>query len=941
MQNQQPAWLSASYYENIPHNEVNWAQLAQQWICMKDPPSVATPVLPPSQQPVAPPMPHHRAPFSPFKQEPRAPMPYNLSGRFAPPPKTAVQTSNFSIFEQPLSKSMNERDFHAFEAAANFSNEVSTRRCFDPNPNLTSMPRSQLSQPRISGIPYNAPAHFPTQPTHPSIDFDYRSRPMYRVPQFQEFEPSRPRFGHNIELQPPLHVYPPPQHHHNEVEVEKSPPRPLFPAAAEKDHQEAEEEDDGSPLRQIQYTDKSMKDEDEVRRPGNFDRMPHHFGVHGYGNELYQPPHNMGQQMNYNNRWRAPFSNGASAYPGHSQFPQGPHPGNFLPPPQQGAYSGIPSLLSFVDADNLDAQQRKSLPLWIREGLEKMEREKQKQFEKEEAERLAQEEAWARKKAKGKSRFESDSEDEKSENSDGDVDSERERKKTKKERRKANNSDENGSKMDDFIDEVMMTEEEKRASLLQLLRSLMTEILMSTTANEIELIVSDVYRKKRSKASKRAPQPQKLAQSSAALASIIGFGTDNDDDSATSDTDDKAERGIFAANAAQDDSDDDDNQSTSGASGNSPSGDGTNQQSDNDGDPFKRPMLPLPGAISNAHKTRWSQSLSDAAAVGMNSSDAKLSEGSVDKKANEGDTSGTTAAQSVGQTSPSSDGLQRVEETDSSAKSSKSSRPKRSRSKGKSDRHHGKSSKHSDSSKKSETKSRRRDNNGKNRSRSCSTEKRTGSSDAVGSSSKRHRSSRKSKSRSLSKSPHRKRSRSPKRIRSRSPIRNRSRSPTRNRSRSPLRNRIRSPIRNRSRSPLRNRSRSPIRYPSRSPVRHRSRSTGRYRSRSPLRYRSRSPLRNRSRSPLRNRSRSPLRNRSRSPIRVRSRTRSPVRRRSRSVSPPAKARKSRSRERSPKRSSKRPSSRKSPKTDAKSRESDAKSPRDKKHKSKKDKKTAD
>ncbi|VDO97875.1 unnamed protein product [Soboliphyme baturini] len=30
-----PAWLQASYYSSIPHDEVNWAQLAQQWIAMR------------------------------------------------------------------------------------------------------------------------------------------------------------------------------------------------------------------------------------------------------------------------------------------------------------------------------------------------------------------------------------------------------------------------------------------------------------------------------------------------------------------------------------------------------------------------------------------------------------------------------------------------------------------------------------------------------------------------------------------------------------------------------------------------------------------------------------------------------------------------------------------------------------------------------------------
>uniref|UniRef100_A0A915IUX3 Uncharacterized protein n=1 Tax=Romanomermis culicivorax TaxID=13658 RepID=A0A915IUX3_ROMCU len=56
MQNYGPTWLNESYYQNIPHNEesskskfvgarrrtVNWAQLAQQWIAMRDRPEVHT-----------------------------------------------------------------------------------------------------------------------------------------------------------------------------------------------------------------------------------------------------------------------------------------------------------------------------------------------------------------------------------------------------------------------------------------------------------------------------------------------------------------------------------------------------------------------------------------------------------------------------------------------------------------------------------------------------------------------------------------------------------------------------------------------------------------------------------------------------------------------------------------------------------------------------------
>lgn len=54
-------WLDASYYQNIPNSEVNWAQLAQKWMQMRDagevPPVTSDDSIPPPPS-KEPPPPH-------------------------------------------------------------------------------------------------------------------------------------------------------------------------------------------------------------------------------------------------------------------------------------------------------------------------------------------------------------------------------------------------------------------------------------------------------------------------------------------------------------------------------------------------------------------------------------------------------------------------------------------------------------------------------------------------------------------------------------------------------------------------------------------------------------------------------------------------------------------------------------------------------------------
>lgn len=67
----------------------------------------------------------------------------------------------------------------------------------------------------------------------------------------------------------------------------------------------------------------------------------------------------------------------------------------------------IPLLVSFIDDPLLCSGQdaRKALPAWIREGLEKAEKEKAKKAEKEAAEKAAQEAKEQRRREMGKGRF--------------------------------------------------------------------------------------------------------------------------------------------------------------------------------------------------------------------------------------------------------------------------------------------------------------------------------------------------------------------------------------------------------------------------------------------------------------------------------------------------------------------------------------------------------
>ncbi|XP_062254689.1 arginine/serine-rich protein PNISR isoform X5 [Platichthys flesus] len=176
----------------------------------------------------------------------------------------------------------------------------------------------------------------------------------------------------------------------------------------------------------------------------------------------------------------------------------------------------------------LDAVKRRTLPVWIREGLEKMDREKQKKLERERME---------------KERAEMAKDDGNQHEADKDGDGPRVPRKSKFDSDDEGNDDNNDEakpviKREFSVrspsppaedSEPEMTEEEKEFQLMIITKTLLTEILLEVTNEEIVHIAKDTHRK-----ATRAPAKQ-LAQSSA-LASLTGlsglgdYGSDESDD---------------------------------------------------------------------------------------------------------------------------------------------------------------------------------------------------------------------------------------------------------------------------------------------------------------------------------------------------------------------------------------------------------------------------
>ncbi|CAB1423511.1 unnamed protein product [Pleuronectes platessa] len=183
---------------------------------------------------------------------------------------------------------------------------------------------------------------------------------------------------------------------------------------------------------------------------------------------------------------------------------------------------------SRVQLTDTDAVKRRTLPVWIREGLEKMDREKQKKLERERMEKeraeMAKDEGNQHEVDKDgdgprvprKSKFDSDDE--------GNEDNNDEAKPVIKREFSVRSP---SPPAEDS--EPEMTEEEKEFQLMIITKTLLTEILLEVTNEEIVHIAKDTHRK-----ATRAPAKQ-LAQSSA-LASLTGlsglgdYGSDESED---------------------------------------------------------------------------------------------------------------------------------------------------------------------------------------------------------------------------------------------------------------------------------------------------------------------------------------------------------------------------------------------------------------------------
>lgn len=141
----------------------------------------------------------------------------------------------------------------------------------------------------------------------------------------------------------------------------------------------------------------------------------------------------------------------------------------------------------------LDAVKRRKLPAWIREGLEKMDREKQKKLEQERMEKERAEmskndgevhevdEGGDGPRVPRKSKFDSDDE-----GNDDNVEESASLKKEFSSRSPSPPADDS---------EPEMTEEEKEFQLMIITKTLLTEILLEVTNEEIRHVAKDAHRK--------------------------------------------------------------------------------------------------------------------------------------------------------------------------------------------------------------------------------------------------------------------------------------------------------------------------------------------------------------------------------------------------------------------------------------------------------------
>ncbi|XP_067945957.1 arginine/serine-rich protein PNISR-like [Watersipora subatra] len=198
----------------------------------------------------------------------------------------------------------------------------------------------------------------------------------------------------------------------------------------------------------------------------------------------------------------------------------------------------------------MDAAKRKTLPVWIREGLEKMEREKMKKEEKERLEKEREEEKLLKEEQQRKAEEEAvrTGIPVKSKFEDDEV----EMPASKSEGRQKSVTPERGSiSRSPSPESKYLTPEERQAQLMLKVKTMLTEVLLSVTNEEIESVCKSVYNKCKKR---EFSAPAKMIGRSSALTSLKssfggydseisdGDSEGQDDESSSGEDSDVAER---------------------------------------------------------------------------------------------------------------------------------------------------------------------------------------------------------------------------------------------------------------------------------------------------------------------------------------------------------------------------------------------------------------
>lgn len=255
------------------------------------------------------------------------------------------------------------------------------------------------------------------------------------------------------------------------------PPPPLPDLPPPSDHQDIQRISNDMP-HDFGETNRS---EQQQRLPQLDDYGGQHDFHHGQARDFYgQPDHNQWMGDDHNQQWRDDGDN----WSGHQQAAWSKQDeGDFLPPllGQQ--------VFENDDHEKMDAAKQRKLPRWLREGLEKMEKEKQRQMEREENLKKARFEENSRpeeSKDPLKSKFDSDEGDSEAELSDASRD----------EPIKSDNNEKSDSESDM---EEEKSEEEKQMELMMRVRRMLTEILLDVTNSEALSVAEEVFVKGKKK----------------------------------------------------------------------------------------------------------------------------------------------------------------------------------------------------------------------------------------------------------------------------------------------------------------------------------------------------------------------------------------------------------------------------------------------------------